>query len=398
MSSIIGIMGQSGSGKTTSLRKLDPASTFIIDADRKGLSWQGWKRSYVEGKNYLRESKPESVQAALNQISTRMPHIKLVIIDTVNSIMVDDEMRRMKDKGYDKWADLAQSVYQLISDANVLRDDLIIAFTFHCEVFDDELGGNKIVRFQTNGRKLQKITLEGKFPVVLFAKAKGNGEYIFETQSKQSVAKSPIGMFADFEIPNDLALVAERVRAFDSEDGPLESVANTLTAGAEALRKATPEEAFKAHDNLFGKLIELQGRDGIVNHKLIEYLKSKGWFDGCKTLEDLPDELLTGMCEPANWAMIVAAIKPKTEPAKPVEQPAASKVTTIGDVFDTVTQIRTAAAEAKVKDDELTAFMLKQGMIEKGQAWWDAGEDILAMMTDKATWGNIVLKITKQPF
>ena len=397
MSSIIGIMGQSGSGKTTSLRKLDPATTFIIDADRKGLSWQGWKRSYVEGKNYLRESKPEAVQAALNQISTRMPHIKLVIIDTVNSIMVDDEMRRMKDKGYDKWADLAQSVYQLISDANVLRDDLIIAFTFHCEVFDDELGGNKIVRFQTNGRKLQKITLEGKFPVVLFAKAKGNGEYIFETQSKQSVAKSPIGMFADFEIPNDLALVAERVRAFDSEDGPLESVANTLTAGADAFRKASPEEAFKKHEELFGVLIGLQERDGIVNHKLIEFLKSNDMFEGCKKLDDLSDELLVEMCKPENWSKVVGALKPKVEAAAPAETPAA-KVTTIGDVFDTVTQIRAAVATAKLKDEELSAFMLTQGMIDKGQAWWDAGEDILNMMVDKYTWNNIVLTITKQPF
>ena len=397
MASIIAIMGQSGSGKTTSLRKLDPATTFIIDADRKGLSWAGWKKSYVEGKNYLRESNPADVQAALNAISQRMPHVKLVIIDTVNSIMIDDEMKRLKEKGYDKWSDLAQTVYGLISDANVLRDDLVIVFTFHCEVCEDELGGNRLVRFQTNGRKLQKISLEAKFPTVLFSKAKGDGAegYIFETQSKQSVAKSPMGMFPTFEIPNDLAYVVDRVRAFDNEDGPLVKVENNLTAGAEAYRKATPEEAFKKHQECFGVLAGLQQRDGIANFKLIEFLRANGMFDGCKTLEDLSDEFMAKICKPDNWAQIVSELAPKATPAK--EAPAA-KVATIGDVFDTVAEIRKAAAESKISDNELTGFLIQQGMVEKGQSWWEAGEEILKMMADPATWGNIVSKIAGMPF
>lgn len=46
MSKVICIMGESGSGKTTSMRNLDPKSTYYIDADKKGLSWKGWRKQY----------------------------------------------------------------------------------------------------------------------------------------------------------------------------------------------------------------------------------------------------------------------------------------------------------------------------------------------------------------
>ena len=46
MANIIGIMGESGSGKTTSMRNLDPKTTYYIDCDKKGLSWRGWKKQY----------------------------------------------------------------------------------------------------------------------------------------------------------------------------------------------------------------------------------------------------------------------------------------------------------------------------------------------------------------
>ena len=128
MSTIIGLMGQSGHGKTTAMRTLDPETTYYIDADRKGLSWKGWKQQFNERKgNYIRESNPGKVWQYLQQVNDNGT-FKTVVVDTVNAIMVDDEMARMHEKGYDKWAELACSVYEMISESNMFRDDLIIVF------------------------------------------------------------------------------------------------------------------------------------------------------------------------------------------------------------------------------------------------------------------------------
>ena len=100
MARAIAIMGESGSGKTTSMRNLDPKSTYYIDCDKKGLSWKGWKTQYnAENKNYSCTNDAQKVWGILANISQKASHIKTVIVDTVNGIMVGDEMRRAKEKG-----------------------------------------------------------------------------------------------------------------------------------------------------------------------------------------------------------------------------------------------------------------------------------------------------------
>lgn len=221
MSTAIGIMGEPGHGKTTSLRNLDPTSTYIIDADQKGLSWRGWKRQYnEENKNCMKSSDGDKIYRTMDAIDRRAPHIKTLVIDTVNAIMLDDEMRRMKQKNFDKWVDLATSVYNIVRHANELRDDLSVILIFHTVDIRDDDGGYSFTRILTSGRKLQKIKLESKLPILLLAKCRGNNgssRYIFETQANNSTAKSPFGMFENFEIPNDLAHVLEQVRKY--EDG-----------------------------------------------------------------------------------------------------------------------------------------------------------------------------------
>ena len=129
MANIIGIMGESGAGKTTSMRNLDPKTTYYIDCDKKGLSWRGWKKQYnAENKNYFSTDKQNDVLKIMQGINTDRPHIKTIVIDTLNGIMVADEMRRSKEKGYDKWMDLAVSVYGIIDYALTMRDDLTVVF------------------------------------------------------------------------------------------------------------------------------------------------------------------------------------------------------------------------------------------------------------------------------
>ena len=100
MARIIGIMGESGAGKTTSMRNLDPKTTYYLDCDKKGLSWKGWKNQYnAENKNYRCTDKQNEVLAIMQGINDKCPNIKTIVIDTLNGIMVADEMRRSKEKG-----------------------------------------------------------------------------------------------------------------------------------------------------------------------------------------------------------------------------------------------------------------------------------------------------------
>jgi adenylate kinase family enzyme len=213
MSKVIAIAGESGSGKTTSQRNLDPKSTYIIDADRKGLSWKGWKTQYSkENKNYIQTSDVTKIATILNGINTQALHIKTVVIDTLNTIMVDDEMERMKEKGYDKWQDMAQSVWLLVGNAHLYRDDLTVIFMAHTQTDRDD-SGYVFTRIKTSGKKLDKICLESKFTTVLIAKCV-DGKHIFETQSRNSTAKSPMGAFEDFEIDNDITKVIKALEEF----------------------------------------------------------------------------------------------------------------------------------------------------------------------------------------
>lgn len=213
MSKVICIMGESGSGKTTSMRNLNPEETYYIDCDGKGLSWKGWRNQYnTSEKNYKNTDDPEKVFTLLLGINDKCSNIKYIVIDTINGIMIGDEMRRFKEKGYDKWQDLAQSVYNIIDKANKLRDDLTVIFTAHTQTESDD-NGYIFTRIKTNGKKLNKICLESKFTTVLLARKKGD-QYIFETQANNSTAKSPMGAFETNEIENDIVKVIEALSEY----------------------------------------------------------------------------------------------------------------------------------------------------------------------------------------
>lgn len=213
MAKIIGIMGESGSGKTTSLRNLDPKYTFYIDADKKGLSWKFWRNQYnLKNKNYFKSDDAKSILTLMKKIEKEQTHIKTIIIDTLNGIMVADEMKRAKDKGYDKWQDLAMAVYNIIDFGLIMRDDLTIIFICHSQTIRDDFG-NVFTNIKTNGQKLNKIVLESKMTTVLHSLAK-DGKYIFETKAKNNTCKTPLGAFEQDEIENDILLVIKALEEF----------------------------------------------------------------------------------------------------------------------------------------------------------------------------------------
>lgn len=233
MSKVIAIMGESGSGKTTSLRTLPPKETFYIDADGKGLSWKGWAKDYsVKNGNYARTDNPNDVlriMLTVNgencvgmtdpktgktlEIEKPQTQFKFLVIDTLNAIMVAEEMRRSREKGYDKWMDLATSVYNIVKYAGKFREDLTIIFLAHTETVNED-NGYRITRIATSGRKLQKIKLETLLNTVLYAKASEDGYKLITHSDGSTTAKTPMGAFEENEIDNDIQIVLDALKEY----------------------------------------------------------------------------------------------------------------------------------------------------------------------------------------
>lgn len=209
MSRLVCVMGESGSGKTTAMRTLDPKTTYYIDCDGKGLSWKGWRGQYnVENKNYFSCREIPKIERILCKISEKRPEIKTIVIDTLNTCMVDKEVKGMKENGFGKWIDLTQFVWDMVETAGLQREDLTVIFVMHSETVRDDFG-YIFTHIRTNGRKLEKLVLESLFGTVLLAKRTEDGRNIFETQAKNSTAKSPMGAFESFEIENDMQKVLD---------------------------------------------------------------------------------------------------------------------------------------------------------------------------------------------
>ena len=214
MSRGILVIGESGSGKTTSLRNLPPSSTFIFDCDRKGLSWRGWRKQYNrENKNYIQTSEKDTILNGLERINTSQLHIKVVAIDTLNAIMVDDERARMNEKTYSKWSDLAWAVWDIITNLHLYRDDLTIVCMAHTQTERDD-SGYQFTHVKTSGRKLDKLVPESKFTTVLLAKG-SEGKYVFETNANHSTAKSPMGCLEPV-IDNDISMVIKKLEEYEN--------------------------------------------------------------------------------------------------------------------------------------------------------------------------------------
>lgn len=216
-------MGESGSGKTTSLRNLNPKETFYFDCDKKGLNWKGWKTQYNEAnRNYVRSDSFSNVRALLDRINElkgddkkKFGGIKYIVIDTLNGMMVAEEMRILAMQSGDKrsaWSDLAQNGWEIINKCLTMRDDLTIIILCHSETVSDDNGIVK-TRIKTNGRKLEKLVLESKMTTVVWA-VRQDGKYRFILSADGSTCKVPLDAFNEDEIDNDIMLVIKALEEY----------------------------------------------------------------------------------------------------------------------------------------------------------------------------------------
>ena len=218
MANVIGVMGESGSGKTTAMRNLNPKETFYIDSDKKGLNWKGWKEQYsVSNKNYYKSDSFSTVSEILDKIDKdeKLKHIKYVVIDTLNGMMVAEEMRILAMSSGDKrsaWSDLAQNGWSIINKALAMRDDLTIIILCHSETISDDNGIIR-TRIKTNGRKLEKLVLESKMTTVIWA-VRQDGKYKFIVSADGSTCKMPMNAMDAEECENDIMLIINALKEY----------------------------------------------------------------------------------------------------------------------------------------------------------------------------------------
>ena len=202
------ILGETGTGKTASLRNLDPSITLLIQPVKKPLSFRadGWKYfDPKDGGNIISTDDADQIIACM-----RKTRKKIIVIDDWQYILANEFMRRNMERGYDKFNDIGRHAWDILMASNSLPDDVRVYSLAHTQT--DELGHTKI---KTIGRMLdEKITPEGLVTICLRTQVQ-DGEYRFITRNNGSdTVKTPMGLFEDHSIENDLAKVDAAICAY----------------------------------------------------------------------------------------------------------------------------------------------------------------------------------------
>lgn len=230
MAELVAIVGESGSGKTSSIRNLNPEETFIISTTGKRPGVKGAKKKYIdftvsEGKingNFFTTANVENIKKVMTLVDKKMPNIKVLIIDDFQYLQAFEAMARVDEKGYGKFTDIAKHAYEALKSAMNLRDDLFVCVLTHSDNTGDNI--NPYYRIKTQGKMLDNvITLEGLFTYVLFTKVvldeSNKAMYRFVTNSDGTcTAKTPMGLFDDLLIDNDLKFVIDKIKEYNGED------------------------------------------------------------------------------------------------------------------------------------------------------------------------------------
>ena len=196
------ILGESGTGKTCSLRNLDPSQCLLIQPVRKPLPFRanGWKEiaQKNDGGNVYVPSDMTRIAPAMYRCAA-----PIVIVDDYQYVLASMFMARRTENGFQKFSDIGGIGYDIAKAASELAPDKRVYILAHTQT--DENGRTKI---KTIGKLLdEKITLEGLFTTVLRTVVDGENYYFSTRNNGFDTVKSPMGMFEDALIPNDIALV-----------------------------------------------------------------------------------------------------------------------------------------------------------------------------------------------
>jgi hypothetical protein len=219
-SKLVGIVGQTGTGKSTAIKHLNPEETYIINVAKKELPFKGSEKLYnVENKNYKEVEDANEISRLLRTISEKAPHIKNIIIEDSNYIMGFSMVSKATETGFTKFSVMAKDMVDLFRTARQLREDITVFYITHPEEITD--GGDVIgYKIKTAGKLIDnQVLLEGLLTVCLYTFVEenkdGTASYQFVTNRyRKYPAKSPDGMFSEIKIPNNLQLVVETINEY----------------------------------------------------------------------------------------------------------------------------------------------------------------------------------------
>jgi hypothetical protein len=218
------LLGKSGTGKSTSIKGLDPKETVVINTLKKRLPFKGSNGIYnTTNKNLFNVDDYQQVINLIESIGKSAPHVKNIILDDCIYIMRKEYFKRAKESGYSKYTELAQHFQQIIATCESLREDINVFFILHSE----DIQSDKT----TVGYKVSTIgnLLDSQYnpvevvPMVLYSAIKyndkGEATYGFYTHrvmqgTVEIPAKSPNEMFDDDFIPNDLGIVTKAMTEY----------------------------------------------------------------------------------------------------------------------------------------------------------------------------------------
>ena len=193
------ILGESGTGKSASMRNFKPSEIGILNVAEKPLPFKAKGFSIGNTDDYA---------TILKTLATTKRRV--IVIDDCQYLMANEYMRRSNEKGYQKFTDIGKNFWELVRYVNKIASDKIVYFLGHTE---RDAEGNQ--KFKTIGKLLdEKITVEGMFTIVLKTQV-ADGIYSFATQnSGHDTVKSPMGMFSTIQIDNDLKAVDTAIREY----------------------------------------------------------------------------------------------------------------------------------------------------------------------------------------
>lgn len=231
------VLAESGMGKSSSLGQipqlgitgLDPRETFIIACANKGLPFAGWMKNYVKktrenpNGNYFYSNDANIVAQAINSLSANNIFNNIVVDDS-NYLMQDYYMANAMKSGYDVFKKIGLFMGSLFDAINNVPIEKNIIMMAHFEEYNIDNMDRLSFRMKTVGKMTnQYITPEGKFEIVLFGSQRYNEqekkiEKVFVTNYDGNYpAKSPVGMFNELYIPNDMGYVIQKIKEYNTE-------------------------------------------------------------------------------------------------------------------------------------------------------------------------------------
>lgn len=229
MSNIICLAGLSNSGKSTSLKYLEPESTFIVSCTNKQLQIPGFRKKYKkvttnEGKlvgNWYINNNYDNIKKMLNIVSKTRPEIKVIVLDDANYLLSNETFQNALTKGYEKFTILAKNYYDLIEYCMNLRDDLTVVFVTHIENFGTDIDPE--YRMWTTGKMLTNaINLDGLFSYIIYSEryvsdTDDEVKYRFKTRTDgNDTCRSVSGCFEDKYIEPDMKYVIDTINKFEN--------------------------------------------------------------------------------------------------------------------------------------------------------------------------------------